>query len=78
MCYPVNIAKFLRTPVLKNICERLLLSLLYFLGSKLERKSGRMTSTQIMFLKLQLYINPLNIVSDLRSETKGSRLESSC
>ena len=22
-CFPVNIAKFLRTPVLKNICERL-------------------------------------------------------
>ena len=25
MCFPVNIAKFLRTPVLKSICERLLL-----------------------------------------------------
>ena len=24
-CFPVNIAKFLRTPILKNICERLLL-----------------------------------------------------
>ena len=24
-CFPVNIVKFLRTPVLKNICERLLL-----------------------------------------------------
>ena len=24
-CFPVNIAKLLRTPVLKNICERLLL-----------------------------------------------------
>ena len=23
-CFPVNIAKFLRTPILKNICERLL------------------------------------------------------
>ena len=23
MCFPVNIAKFLRTPILKNICERL-------------------------------------------------------
>ena len=26
MCYPVNIAKFLRTPILKNICEGLLLN----------------------------------------------------
>ena len=26
-CFPVNIAKFLRTPVLKNICERLLLQI---------------------------------------------------
>ena len=24
-CFPVNIAKYLRTPFLKNICERLLL-----------------------------------------------------
>ena len=24
-CFPVNIAKFLRTLILKNICERLLL-----------------------------------------------------
>ena len=24
-CFPVNIAKFLRTPIFKNICERLLL-----------------------------------------------------
>ena len=28
-CFPVNIAKFLRTPILKNICERLLLDLSY-------------------------------------------------
>ena len=26
MCFPVNIARFLRTPILKNICERLLLN----------------------------------------------------
>ena len=25
MCFPVNIEKFLRTPILKNICERLVL-----------------------------------------------------
>ena len=31
-CFPVNIAKFLRTPYLKNICERLLLLFInYFL-----------------------------------------------
>ena len=27
-CFPVNIAKFLRTPILKNICQRLLLRFL--------------------------------------------------
>ena len=27
-CFPLNIAKFLRTPFLKNICERLLLRVL--------------------------------------------------
>ena len=26
-CFPVNIAKFVRTPILKNICEQLLLHL---------------------------------------------------
>ena len=26
MCFPMNIAKFLRTPILKNICEWLLLN----------------------------------------------------
>ena len=25
-CFPVNIAKFFRTPILKNICERLVLT----------------------------------------------------
>ena len=30
-CFPVNIAKFLRKPILKNICERLLLLFLHFL-----------------------------------------------
>ena len=28
-CFPVNIAKFLRAPILKNICERLLLSVAF-------------------------------------------------
>ena len=27
-CFPLNIAKFLRTPILKNICERVLLRVL--------------------------------------------------
>ena len=27
-CFPVNIAKILRTPILKNICERLLLNVI--------------------------------------------------
>ena len=26
-CFPMNIAKFLRTPILRNICERLLLTM---------------------------------------------------
>ena len=29
-CFPVNIAKFLRTAILKNICERLLASLWHY------------------------------------------------
>ena len=29
-CFPVNIAKFLKTPTLKNICERLLLLIAIF------------------------------------------------
>ena len=27
-CFPVNFAKILRTPILKNICERLLLNVI--------------------------------------------------
>ena len=27
VCFPVNVADFLRTPILKNICERLLLKI---------------------------------------------------
>ena len=30
-CFPVKFEKFLRTPVLKNICERLLLCIDYFI-----------------------------------------------
>ena len=30
-CFPVNVAKFLRTDILKNICERLFLCLMDFL-----------------------------------------------
>ena len=30
-CFPVNIAKFLRVPILKNICKWLLLNLVLFL-----------------------------------------------
>ena len=44
-CFPVNIAKFLRTPVLKNICKRLFLKKPIFtkqhsecFGTKLLRK----------------------------------------
>ena len=34
-CFPLNIAKFLRTPTLKNICERLLLFLQNTISSNL-------------------------------------------
>ena len=29
-CFPVNIAKFLRTSILKNICQQLLLDNIFF------------------------------------------------
>ena len=29
-CFPVNMARFLRTPILENFCERLLLKILMF------------------------------------------------
>ena len=29
MCFPVNLAKFLRTPILQNICKSLLLLITY-------------------------------------------------
>ena len=33
-CFPVNFAKFLRTPTFKNICEQLLLHLKYYTPAK--------------------------------------------
>ena len=33
-CFPVNVAKFLRTPILKNICERLLLNVVFSSNGK--------------------------------------------
>ena len=46
-CFPVNSVKFLRTPILQNICERLLLQidsieimLVFEVSSEIERIQG--------------------------------------
>ena len=36
-CFPVNIAKFLRAPILENICERLILTKAIFFVRIFER-----------------------------------------
>ena len=33
VCFPVNLVKFLRTPILENICELLLLHIKYYAPS---------------------------------------------
>ena len=33
VCFPVNLVKFLRTPILENICELLLLHIKYYTPS---------------------------------------------
>ena len=44
-CFPVNPAKFLRTPILKNICERLLLRSVLRLEKKTNFTSVDITKT---------------------------------
>ena len=39
-CFPVKYAKFLRTPILKNICKRLLLLVLSNLRRKKEKRKN--------------------------------------
>ena len=38
-CFPVKFTKFLRTPILKNICERLLLTMELFLNKDIRQLS---------------------------------------
>ena len=40
-CFPANIAKFLRAPILKNICERLLLLILKVLQGSVKKVCGK-------------------------------------
>ena len=49
-CFPLNFAKFLRTPTLKNICERLLLVAGWWTTSKLSRRHS-------LLLTCLVYIN---------------------
>ena len=52
-CFPVNIAKLLRRPVLKNICERLLL----FLGVIKAFKNIHVTPFLILLWDLSENVN---------------------
>ena len=65
-CFPVNIAKFLREPTLKNICERLLL---YFTTVFL-----LWDQDQILFLTL-FFISLLFLSKPVTKRNKGSRLK---
>ena len=59
-CFPVNIAKFLRTPILKNICKPLLLIFLIPLGITASAKKVRCLTTH--FLSMFLFIKqPLEV-----------------
>ena len=49
-CFPMNIAKILRTPILKNICERLLLVAAWRTTQKLSRRD-------LLILTCFTYIN---------------------
>ena len=49
-CFPMNFAKLLRTPILKNICERLLLVAGWRTMQKLNRRD-------LLFLPCLVYIN---------------------
>ena len=50
-CFPVNIAKLFRTPILKNICERLLLKQVAILKNT--------TAAFRSFIEFKKFINKL-------------------
>ena len=56
-CFPVKYAKFLRTPILKNICERL--SLLFPLGFPVSFKVTKAEKYIVMFNILNVLNNSL-------------------
>ena len=52
-CFPVNIAKFLRTPIWKNICRRLLLCKLVLLAVYRQDKYSRKQETTKTFTAMK-------------------------
>ena len=67
-CFPVNIAKFLRTPIFKNICKRLLLSMFFeaFLarkkiGSSFPFLQGYLVDRLWKGIKSKILFNSVNI-----------------
>ena len=59
-CFPVNIAKFLRTPILKNICERLLLEI--FQNTYFVEQLWTAASDWLLISYRQLPANPFQIM----------------
>ena len=50
-CFPANIAKFSRTPILKNSCEQLLLKGIYYNECKERHWISRMTNSETLSAK---------------------------
>ena len=55
-CFPVKLAKFLRTPILNNICHRLLLCRIVALGAA----AYKCRNTKNKFLNLTFFSLPRN------------------
>ena len=66
-CFPVKFAKFLRIPILKNICERLFLYVLWLISVQIKMKYKKNTytclrnTTQTTKNSSKLRINSINV-----------------
>ena len=49
-CFPMNIAKFLKTTILKNICERLLLKVTFYRCNQNTKKFKKIANNTQLYL----------------------------
>ena len=64
MCFPVDIAKFLRTAILKNICQWLLLDIQKINRERIEFYRSKLESREVVLTKMSSNKRRGNNISD--------------